>query len=322
MTAPSSLPGARARWQAIRPQFFKAVRRLHLYTGLLLMPWVLLFGMSALVFNHPALRGDAERELIDADRIEALTGFAGLEAQAGAEAVVASLREKPEFAQLKLDPNYSPRFEGWALFEAKAGGEMHRFNLDLESGAGEHLLSRKSELGPRASFAGELVEAQGYRVKDLQKQLKPLSAELGLPEGSEFKGHRRASPDLLFRVTDEDGRAWNVAYDMRSRVVSARATGADSGYGFARIITRLHTVHGYPVHESAKTLWVFLADLMALTLIFWGLSGLIMWVQLKKQRKIGLRLLAGAALLGILAFGWTVSELTFRGTSAARGEAD
>lgn len=32
----------------------RLIRRLHLYAGLLLLPWVVMFGVSSFVFNHPA----------------------------------------------------------------------------------------------------------------------------------------------------------------------------------------------------------------------------------------------------------------------------
>ena len=36
-----------------RGKLVKAVRRVHLYFGLFLVPWVMLYGFTALLFNHP-----------------------------------------------------------------------------------------------------------------------------------------------------------------------------------------------------------------------------------------------------------------------------
>ena len=51
MNRPVSKP---PRLRAIRrAQVLKLIRRIHLYAGLFLAPWVMLYGTTALLFNHP-----------------------------------------------------------------------------------------------------------------------------------------------------------------------------------------------------------------------------------------------------------------------------
>ena len=48
-----TLPKKRSR--AGYNQLMKVLRRAHLYSGLFLTPWVFLYGVTALLFNHPDL---------------------------------------------------------------------------------------------------------------------------------------------------------------------------------------------------------------------------------------------------------------------------
>ena len=52
----------RGRWLA---KLMKLVRRVHMYTGLLMFPWVLLFGLSGMLFNHPNFGESGSGERLD-----------------------------------------------------------------------------------------------------------------------------------------------------------------------------------------------------------------------------------------------------------------
>jgi hypothetical protein len=47
-------PAAKARTGNSGPntRLLKIIRRTHMFTGLFMLPWVLMYGLSALVFNH------------------------------------------------------------------------------------------------------------------------------------------------------------------------------------------------------------------------------------------------------------------------------
>ena len=61
----SSKTQAAARAQQARTRFnqsMKLVRRAHLYAGLFMTPWVFLYGVTAMLFNHPLVFPDAEQK--------------------------------------------------------------------------------------------------------------------------------------------------------------------------------------------------------------------------------------------------------------------
>ncbi|HVJ88034.1 MAG TPA: hypothetical protein VM452_20385, partial [Caulifigura sp.] len=43
-------------------RMMRVVRRVHLYSGLFLFPWVMLYGVTALLFNHPGAMPDVPIE--------------------------------------------------------------------------------------------------------------------------------------------------------------------------------------------------------------------------------------------------------------------
>jgi hypothetical protein len=54
-----------------------------------------------------------------------------------------------------------------------------------------------------------------------------------------------------------------------------------------RFLTRMHTTHGYPLDHNARWVWAIVVDVMSGVLVFWGISGLVMWWQIKRTRPWG-----------------------------------
>lgn len=50
---------------------------------------------------------------------------------------------------------------------------------------------------------------------------------------------------------------------------------------------RLHTSHGQPPHWNGRMYWSLILDAMAIAMVTWGISGLVMWWQIKRTRLIG-----------------------------------
>ena len=58
--------------------------------------------------------------------------------------------------------------------------------------------------------------------------------------------------------------------------------------GWRRYLLRLHMAHGYPVQQNARWYWAIAVDAMFATMVFWGLSGVLMWWQIKRTRLWGI----------------------------------
>ena len=118
---------------------------------------------------------------------------------------------------------------------------------------------------------------------------------------------------------DAQGRAFNAVFDMRRGTLSGRPADGDSGYGFKQLLTTLHKTHHFPMEFGSTFIWVLLADLTALLLLVWALTGLVMWYQLKKLRRIGAVLLA-VSLVGAGALWLAMTDrVEFAGARGPRG---
>src|SRR5262249_44550155 len=113
-------------------------------------------------------------------------------------------------------------------------------------------------------------------------------------------------PDLSFRMSDGT-KVWTVTYNAMAGTVSG--TSADSApppeeMSTRRFLTRLHLAHGYPGTTNTRWFWAVLVDAMSFVLVFWGVSGIFMWWQIKATRKFGFLVLVLSAVAAIaLGFG-------------------
>ena len=75
-----------------------------------------------------------------------------------------------------------------------------------------------------------------------------------------------------------------------------------------RFLTRLHQVHGYTYSLGARWVWAVFVDLMSGVMVFWGISGVFMWWQIKMTRTLGwLTLLVSTLIAALLTVGmWQV----------------
>ena len=72
----------------------KWVRRTHMYTGLVLLPWVLMFGASGVLFNHPTWLSPSDVVYQESgEKLRELTGFEKSDPIALAGVVVDRLNE-------------------------------------------------------------------------------------------------------------------------------------------------------------------------------------------------------------------------------------
>ena len=78
------------------------------------------------------------------------------------------------------------------------------------------------------------------------------------------------------------GRTWRVQYDLTTGAVSGRPKDEPaSPLSPRRFLTRLHQAHGYPSSLGVRWVWAVAVDLMFVSMVGWGITGLLMWWQMK-----------------------------------------
>ncbi len=81
------------------------------------------------------------------------------------------------------------------------------------------------------------------------------------------------------------GKTWRVGYNLQTGALTGRPADSRPGEPLStrRFLTRLHMIHGYPSGLNARWFWAVAVDLMFVSMVGWGLTGLLMWWQMKNM---------------------------------------
>jgi hypothetical protein len=272
----------------------KLVRRVHLFAGLFMTPWVFLYGVTGFLFNHPDAFPD--RAICTTDRA-AIAGT-GLErfpaAPELADRIVEALNARANSTGYRLIRRESAAYSRALFVTATGGGREHSVRFDPESGAA---LIRSTALSETSSIPwppGTSVSLADPPRDQLTRGVPALLGKLGIDAASTTI---RNPPDLVCTIENE-GRRWRVAYNLQSGALSARpADDPEGGLSTRLFLTRLHLSFTYPSRIDARWFWAIAVDAMFVAMVFWGVSGLLMWWQIKKLRAWGLVILALSILV-------------------------
>lgn len=323
------------------------IRRIHLYSGLFMFPWVLLYGFTGMFFNHPQAFNGAE-----------VTSFSGAAVADGKLKQLASPRDlarevvdainqaRRQAAEVDRDDASAevrntatpapgvvltdiraPEFNRFFQFDVEAEDRSVRVIVDPLSGDGEVHVSASSgeERGRRESHdAGPLadvrrVELPSNSLAAVQQAVPAVLKELDLPTGEAATG--RLTPSLLFSA-EVDGEPCVISYNLGNGFLSAASEGQPAEMDAKSFLQRLHLSRGYSPHWGVRTLWAISVDAMFASMVFWGLSGIVMWWQIKRTRLLGAGvILASLACATLLVVGMhdSLTVAGRRGPGGARG---
>lgn len=287
----------------------KAIRRVHLYLGLVLLPFVLIFGVSGVLFNHGGIGTGRVERPADPRRL-ASVGIEAWDAEAMARRIVQQLNA--EGGSFSIDESEPGRFFGPSIFFGQAAdGRQVMVNLRLDEGSATIAEMPPAERLETPPFAGRAIALEGRMRDEIQPKVAALLAAEGIE--ARVRPHPRPPPQLRFRVADAEGRRWNVTWDTASGQLAGRPVDASAG-GLAEMVKRLHKLHNYPTHPSLPMwLWIFFADLTGIAMVLWAVTGLVMWWQLKPTRVVGLVMTFLALGIGLWVYLATAAEVTFVG---------
>ena len=147
-------------------RFMKLVRRTHMYTGLILLPWVLLFGASGVLFNHPTWLASAKIvHRSDAEIVKETVDFAPPDPARFATQVVAGINNSADGEELPEFELVSPgkaRLTGRLSYIAATEADQHTIWINLHNGRARIETRPKSnkESIERPAFAGSTVDVK------------------------------------------------------------------------------------------------------------------------------------------------------------------
>ncbi len=303
--------------------FMKIVRRVHLFAGLFMLPWVLVYGISALAFNHgnwffpvnsrSATQPRDIRELPDSFwSNEALkpAGSASLLARNVLDAINHQEAADRRPGEWQLADDSQPRFSRNLVLGGVANGRLveYQLNLNQRSGTVEWAANTKKT---RPAY---VAEAKSFKATNAAVFDDALGSALGADLGKINESTNalpatlvtKSVPELVFSAVAE-GRHWNVRCNLATGEASATEAGARLGFvaTTASFMTALHKSRGYPSDGSlsVRWWWAVIVDATAFLMLVWGISGLAMWWQIKAQRKWGIITLAICGIMSWLI--WT-----------------
>ncbi|WP_438002064.1 hypothetical protein WMF26_23035 [Sorangium sp. So ce185] len=311
---PAREPSA-AQGRRPRPRYgaaMKVVRRAHMYLGLLVFPWILLFGISGVLFNHPQIGRDFERRSISAEQVSSLTGFTPWDPDAVARKVVEQLNAGSP-SRYTLDASTPGAFSGWPELIGSTGeGGRTMVLIRLDDGAATlSTFPPEPAKAPEPPFAGATVELPEHRMAAVEAQVKDLLPKLGIDGAGPLRAHPKVSPELRFRMRDAEGRLWNVTYDLGAGRLDGRLDGGAGQPLFVELLGMLHKTHHFPVHGGMTWIWALFADITGITLVLWALTGLAMWWQMKPSRVVGAVAVAVAIAVAAVVMSGTASDIVF-----------
>lgn len=277
------------------------IRRTHLYGGLLLLPWVFLYGATGFLFNHRTFLPDSKiiefgRHEIAGTPLEEMPTAAKI-----AEQIVTAINGQGS-SDYKIAKPEAARFDrgGLSATIKNSAGETFNVLLDPKTLSGSIRESREPAASPSdAPFAVRRgMELMETPTKLVAEGLPELLGKVGLNDAT--VAEVRLAP-VVFLMEGDDGRTWQVNYNaqfgsLTGQIVDANKRPDLSARSF---LLRLHTAHHYPAEFNMRWIWAVIVDVMALLMVFWGISGIVMWWQIKRTRWLGAALLAISLLAAV-----------------------
>jgi hypothetical protein len=292
---------ARARSRVRYHAALKLVRRAHLFAWLFMKPWVFLYGVTGFLFKHPDAFPDREVRAAGRAELEGtpLEGFPT--ANELAARVVEAINARAERPSFRLVGREGATFSRALFVTATGGGREHSVRFDPDTGEAFIRSTTAAAPDPKAWPGGTHFGLADPPRDRLARGVPALLAKVGVEADATTV---RNPPDLICTV-EREGRRWRVAYNLQTGAIAARpANGPGDRLSTRRFLTGMHLAFTYPSHVDIRWFWAVAVDSMFVAMLFWGLSGLLMWWQMKKLRLWGIvTLILSAATATVLAVG-------------------
>ena len=294
---PAPRPPAAPRKRSLRSRALILVRRVHLYAGLFLLPWVFLYGVTGAMFNHHELFPHPSIQTVDvADELRPIPAPAEL-----AEQVTAAINAQQPDAALALHPDGVPEYTGDLMFEAWQDGARHVAHVDPLTGAASLETFPPDEDKPQPALRVKNLSLSPNPYRDAEENGRLVMQRAGLDQKDLPRALGWTKLNFLATV---DGEPARVTYVLKDGHVDVETYTGDPGMNPRAFFLRLHTSHGQSPTWTYRSIWSLFVDAMAIAMVTWGLTGLVMWWTIKRTRLIGAGvLLASVAVAATMYFG-------------------
>ena len=265
-------------------------RRIHLYAGLIMIPYIFIFGLSGLLFNHPTWLINRSSETFTLNKTHDFKNmFPNLDVLANS--VKDSLINKGELFEGEMT---DVEYDNSMILRNINKIEDYRLNVDIPSSQAQ-LMNLPDFVDNTSVSRGNIKFDSLVSINDLLLNMENIIRAKQLTPG---KSRVQRIPNLTFKLSDND-KNYGVQYNLTNgnyRVMNLNNREFKTNY----FLVNLHQVHGYPTKGfSIEWVWVFFADCLAFLLIIWAISGFIMWYKMKRFFVIGAVLLCVTGIVSL-----------------------
>lgn len=291
------------------------VRRIHLYSGLLLLPWVFLYGVTGFLFNHPSFFQSGDVKFVSPgdvqgtalDKLPAPQAVAARlveEINSGAEQKYKLVEDSVSYARGSMRVTFTDQQgkpQAWTIDPVDHSGNVRSVNARMSR--------ERDKDKEKAPFDRKDLKLEQPLKEQLAATAPVLLEQLGYKSASAIKPEVGA---LAFRLTDGE-TTWQASYSESLGTLTGERVkeGEAPTMAFRQFLLRMHLTHVYPNEFNIRWFYCVVVDVMSLTMLFWGVSGVIMWLQIKRTRVLGALLLlvalVSAAVIGPLMYEAIVS---------------
>lgn len=275
------------------------VRRVHLYSGIFMFPFVLLYGFTGWFFNHPRLfTGDQVQTFAATDVSDELLSNLPTATET-AQSVIEEMNLESFIVggpEIKLSTSRTPRYSGFLSYTVNTDEATHRVTINPVTGSGEvrttqvtpeddaqnQSLDAEPKINPLADIRS--VQLPDDPLAQVQSSVPQILQKLELSSGEAFPGRR--SPQLVF-AAEADGVPCIVTYNTAGGGITSIREDDRPTMETKAFLNRLHLSRMYSPDWDIRWVWALLVDAMFVSMVFWGFSGLMMWWQVKRTRMIG-----------------------------------
>lgn len=277
-------PGGRFMSLARRTTILRWIRRLHLYCGLAMLPWVLLYAVSGFLFNHPAISSKPGVHRFTKEQLPPSILAPMPDPAAAAAAMTEQLRQHATEATIEPRAEPAPSYSGSLSARGTQQDQQLSVFLSLKTGNGSvRLTPVEPEPVPDALASLEEISVDSLDPAVFEGIARAL-AQQHVGEPTELTLSR--APKLRFGLTIDD-EPWILTFDPKARTLEYERADVEPEVRLARVLARLHMTHVYPASFGVPWIHALVVDLTIICLVLWCMTGLVMWWQLRRLRRIG-----------------------------------
>ena len=261
------------------------VRRAHLYAGLFLLPWVFLYGITGAMFNHESLLPESEFRSVPAGRLTESPLMKLPTPEQLAEQVVAQLKSENPDHEFALSDDHAAEYNNNIIYKVQHEDQMHAVHINPVSKDAYIAIHPKETEALENTLPGvKNVKLPDNPYTLARNSVQDILTEAGVE--TDAKPQPLGWCKLNF-IANVDGTPSRITYVLRDGHIDASKYDGQDGMSTRAFFMRLHTTHGQPPHWNGRMYWTIILDVMAVAMVCWGLTGLVMWWQIKRTRKIG-----------------------------------